>query len=277
MRQTSPVFTNLLYTAHCAFLRRPAKSIVNGISQDASRQKPDPMQFMQQYGHYVDALKSMGLAIHICDADEKFPDGNFVEDTHLILDADGERVMIELNPGAQSRADEPISLREFLPSNVTKHVLDKRFTIDGGDILEDRKTLYVGLSARTQQGAIDNLTQIAAQYGYRVHALRVPEGLHLKSGMTCMLPGHFIIQASFERILKDLQREDASIQYFIVPSEESYAANVLPTNGKIMIPAGCPQTKDYIAQFYAPENILEVDTSQARLVDGALTCSSLLM
>lgn len=277
MRRTPPVFTNLLYTAHCAFLRRPAESIVNGISQDPSRQKPDPTQFMQQYGHYVDALKSMGLSINICDADEKFPDGNFVEDTHLILDADGEKVMIELNPGAQSRAGEPISLREFLPSHVIKHVLDKQFTIDGGDILEDRKTLYVGLSARTQQGAIDNLSQIAEQYGYRVRALSVPEGLHLKSGMTCMLPGHFIIQASFEKILKDLQREDALIQYFIVPPEESYAANVLPINGKIMIPGGCPKTKEYITQFYAPENILEVDTSQARLVDGALTCSSLLM
>lgn len=277
MRQTTPLFTTLLYTASCAFLRRPAQSIVNGISQDPHRQKPDPAQFMQQYACYVDALARMGLSINMCEADERFPDGNFVEDTYLILDDENEKIMIELNPGAQSRSGEPISLREFLPSNVTRHVLDKQFTIDGGDILEDRKTLYVGRSARTQQGAIDNLAQVAAQYGYHVRALPVPEGLHLKSGMTCLLPGHFVIQSAFEGILKELQRTDASIQYFIVPSEESYAANVLPINGKIMIPAGCPKTKEYISQFYAPENILEVDTSQARLVDGALTCSSLLM
>ena len=275
MRPTSPVFKN--YTAHCAFLRRPAQSIVNGISQDSSRPKPDPMQFMEQYGRYVDALTRMGLSINLLDADERFPDGNFVEDTYLILEADNKRVMIELNPGAPSRAGEPISLREFLPSHMKKHILDKQFTMDGGDILEDRRTLYVGLSARIQQGVIDNLEKIAELYDYRVHALTVPEGLHLKSGMTCLLPGYFIIQASFEPILKDLQREDASIQYFIVPAEESYAANVLPINGKIMIPAGCPKTKEYIAQFYSPENILEVETSQARLVDGALTCSSLLM
>lgn len=44
-----------------------------------------------------------------------------------------------------------------------------------------------------------------------------------------------------------------------------------------MIPTECPETKKYILEFYKPEDIYEVDTKQARLVDGALTCSSLLL
>ena len=44
-----------------------------------------------------------------------------------------------------------------------------------------------------------------------------------------------------------------------------------------MIPSECPKTKNYIAKYYKLEDIYEVDTQQARLVDGALTCSSLLL
>ena len=73
-----------------------------------------------------------------------------------------------------------------------------------------------------------------------------------------------------------MQRQNPEVCYFVVPPQEDYAANVLPANGKIMIPTGCPQTKAYIAQFYNEEDILAIDTTEAREVDGALTCSSLL-
>lgn len=69
---------------------------------------------------------------------------------------------------------------------------------------------------------------------------------------------------------------DSEVTYFVVPEQEYYAANVLPVNGKILMPKGCPITKTYLSQFYCDEDIIEVDTQQARLVDGALTCSNLL-
>jgi dimethylargininase len=256
-----------------AILRNPAKSIVNGLAQDPDHQKPDYARALQEHALYAEALRNMGLDLTICEADERFPDGNFVEDTHLIL---GDKIIIELNPGAESRKNEVTSLASALPTNIRKHVLSKAFTIDGGDILKDGKTIYVGLSSRTQQGAIDELARVVEPLGYQVEAHPVPQGLHLKSGMTRILPKHFVIQASFENILQDMKARDSEIQYFVVPEKEYFAANVLPINGKIMIPTECPETKKYISRFYKPEDILEVDTSETRLIDGALTCSSLL-
>jgi len=258
-----------------AVLRKPGRNFVDAIAQNPHHEKPDYDKAMVEYMNYAEILREkMGVAVIMCEPDKRFPDGNFVEDTHLVLDR---KVIIELNPGAPSRAGEPMSLAPFLPKNLSRQILSKKFTIDGGDVLQDGKNIYVGLSTRTQQGAIDELTEITAPLGYQVHIIHVPAGLHLKSGMTCILPNHFIIQVAFEGILKEMQSRDSAIKYFVVPREEYFAANVLPVNGKIMIPAGCPITKNYISKYYKPDEIFEVDTTEVRKVDGALTCSSLLL
>lgn len=256
-----------------AILRKPGKNFVNAIAQDPAHEKPDYAKTLEEYMKYAKTLQVMGLDVSICDADENFPDGNFVEDTHLIL---SDKLIIELNPGAPSRAGEPMSLAPFLPQDLPRRVLSKQFTIDGGDILKDGKTLYIGISKRTQQEAIDELADIVTPLGYAVVSIPVPQGLHLKSGMTCILPNHFVIIDAFEDILLEMQKKNSQIKYFIVPPEESFAANVLPINGKIMIPTECPKTKAYIAHHYKEEDIYQVDTRQVRLVDGALTCCSLL-
>lgn len=260
-----------------AILRKPGKSFINAIAQDPNHQQPDYHKTIEEYKKYAETLEKMGLEVNICEPDEKFADGNFVEDSFLILD----EIIIELNPGAATRSQEPQSLASFLmpflPPTMERKALSKTHTMDGGDILQDRKNLYVGLSTRTEQSAIDELTNIVAPFAYQVLPITVPEGLHLKSGMTLILPNHFVIQASFEKILQNMQLNNPDIKYFTVPTEEYFAANVLPINGKIMIPAGCPITKSYILQYYKLEDIYEVDTQQVRRVDGALTCSSLLL
>jgi dimethylargininase len=257
-----------------AIVRQPAKSFINAIAQDPHHIKPNYDKTIAEYEQYIKTLENMGLQITICDPNENFPDGNFVEDTHLIL---SDKMIIELNPGAPSRMGEPMSLAPHLPKDIPKQTLSKQFTIDGGDILKDGKTLYIGLSTRTQQEAIDELSQLVSPLGYHVYPIKIPQGLHLKSGMTRILPNHFVIQASFEAILKQIQLINNQINYFVVPREEYFAANVLPINGKIMIPMNCPKTKQYISQYYPVQDIYEVDTEQVRRVDGALTCSSLLL
>lgn len=257
-----------------AILRKPGKSFVKAIAQQEDQPKPNYKLALKEYNQYAEALKKMGVDPLICEPDENFPDGNFVEDTYFIL---GDKLKIELNPGTPSRAGEPMSIAPYLPDHLELRVIPKEFTIDGGDILKDCKNVYVGLSKRTQQEAIRELDKILYPLGYRIKMIEVPEGLHLKSGMTCLLHNHFVIQAAFEDILKNMQRKDPTVKYFVVPPKEYFAANVLPINGKIMIPTECPQTKAYISKFYKPEDIFEVDTKQVRLVDGAITCSSLLL
>lgn len=256
-----------------AVLRRPGSNFVDAISQSAVRQRPNYLKALAEHNQYAQAIKNTGIDVSVCEADEDFPDGMFVEDPFLIL---GKKMIIELNPGALSRQKEYTTLRPFLPQDVPYVALSKNATIDGGDILKDGKIIYVGESTRTQKKAIEGLTSIVQPLGYQVISFPVPKDLHLKSGMTCIQPHNFVIQEFFEDTIKNLQQANPGIQYFVVPENEYFAANVLPINGKILMPTGCPETKAYIAQFYNEDDIEEVDTAEARLVDGALTCSSLL-
>ena len=256
-----------------AITRIPSRSIVNALSLQPNLPKPNYERALQEHAAYVKGLKAMGLAVTVCAADERFPDGNFVEDAFLFL---GESLMLELNPGAPTRTGEPMSLTPYLPRQIPRKTLNKRYTIDGGDILVDGKVIYIGLSQRTQEEAIVELERWVKEIGYQVVRVAVPEGLHLKSGMTVMQPNHFIIQAAFVPELIKLQSSNPNLQYYVVSPEENHAANVLPINGKIMIPTGCPKAKAYIERLYQATDIIEMDTSEVRLVDGALTCSSLI-
>lgn len=260
--------------ANCAILRSPGKSIVNGLSQEHQHEKPNYERAIDQHRHYKEAMHNMGIFPLVCDSKEEFPDSCFVEDTHLILP----EVTVRLNPGTPSRAQEGESLFHVLPQDRPFKRIPEDCKIDGGDILVSEKRIYIGLSTRTQQKAITTLKSIVHEYGYQVVEVNVPEGLHLKSGMTLVKKNVFIVQKPFYEVLKSLHEQlgdTAEHQYFIVPPEENFAANVLAVNEKIMIPTNCPKTKEFILKFYSKEHILEVDTSEFRKVDGALTCLSI--
>lgn len=255
-----------------AILRKPGKEIINGLSQHASTNKPDFNTALEQHTRYAGTLKTLGLFPLVNEAVEAFPDGCFTEDTHLILP----EVCIRLNPGAPSRAAEPDSLLPSLPTDRPLKRIPLPYTIDGGDILVSGNKILVGLSSRTMPEAVTELKNILAEFNYQVHPLPVPDGLHLKSGMTCIKPDIFIIQQIFEPVIQSLQSKlNQSFVYHVVPAEEDFAANLLPLNGNIIIPPGCPQTKNFVRLYYAEENIHEVDTSEFRKVDGALTCLSI--
>jgi len=59
----------------------------------------------------------------------------------------------------------------------------------------------------------------------------------------------------------------------LVDDDESYAANSLWINDKVLVPKGFPKTKKKIKQ--AGYLTIEVDVSEFRKLDGGLSCLSL--
>ena len=58
-----------------------------------------------------------------------------------------------------------------------------------------------------------------------------------------------------------------------IPNEESYAANCIWVNGKVILPKGYPLTKQKISnQGYS---IIEIDVSEFQKLEGGLSCLSL--
>ena len=77
-----------------------------------------------------------------------------------------------------------------------------------------------------------------------------------------LVSGEFVTKPEFDKYHK--------IQ---IPEEEAYAANCIWVNGKVIVPEGYPGVKKAVED--AGYEVLLVDTSEYRKLDGGLSCLSL--
>jgi dimethylargininase len=251
-----------------ALTRRPGLSFAEGITT-AGLGAPDLAKAMDQHAAYVQALRDNGLEVAVLDADERFPDGCFVEDTAVVLP----EIAVIACPGAESRRGEPEAVAAALARHRPLAYLRERDALarlDGGDVLQIEKCLYAGLSARTNAAGIAALAAVVGPFGYTVYAVPVQDILHLKTGVTYAGKNILVAQESFSAlpVFKEFEK-------ITTPSGESYAANILKINDKIIVPKGFPEVARQLSargfHLAAP-----VDMSEFQKMDGGLTCLSIL-
>ena len=133
-----------------------------------------------QHHEYILALKGLGCAVIELPAESDFPDSVFVEDTAFILP----EVAVITRPGADSRKPETESIIRALAPLIKLVPLKEPATLDGGDVLVLGKRIYIGLSTRSNQEAIDQLNELLEDYGYSITGVELHGCLHLKSAVT---------------------------------------------------------------------------------------------
>jgi dimethylargininase len=246
-----------------AITRKPCKDFGTGITS-SNLGIPDYSLMLQQHRAYVDTLKNLGLQVAVLEALENYPDAQFVEDTAVVVPEIG----IIARPGAKSRRGEEITIEKELVKYKNIEKIKASGTVDGGDVLIIDKKVYIGISERTNQEGANQLSEILKKFGYDSAYISVNKGLHLKSDVnyigknTVLMTDHFFDNQDFKNYNK-----------IIVKPEESYAANSLLVNQKLIIPKGFPETKLRLLQ--AKFDVIELDMSEAQKMDGGLTCLSL--
>jgi len=223
---------------------------------------------LEQHRLYCLALVECGLALTTLDADLRFPDSTFVEDT-AILTAHG---AILTRPGTASREGEVDAIRtavlDFFPSPLN---IEAPGTVDGGDICEAENHFFIGLSHRTNEEGARQLAAHLASLGYTSSTIDVRPMttiLHLKSGIA-YIGGNTLV------VMEEMA-EDGQFRGFDrlrVSAEESYAANCVRVNDCVLVAAGFPMlTAELRAQGFSP---LVLDMSEFQKMDGGLSCLSL--
>ena len=245
-----------------AIVRRPGRNFAEGITT-ANRGKPDFIKALDQHSAYCDALTGCGLELIILEADERYPDGCFVEDTAIVTS----EVAVITKPGAESRMGEEAEISETLSKFRKIENVNLPGTLDGGDVLRVENHFFIGISGRTNRAGARLLSAILSKYGYTASETEVGSGLHLKSGIAYLGKGNFISVEGFLIMA-------GSSAIIISDQEESYSANCLPVNDFLLIPKGFPKSKKKIVEL--GYNIIELDMSEFRKMDGGLTCLSLL-
>ena len=247
-----------------AIVKIPGDSLTDGLTT-ASLGKPDPVLARKQHEQVVKALQHCGLEVTILPLDETLPDSCFVEDPAVLT----ERVAIITRPGAVSRRGETTSIHEALKSFYdTFAFIEAPGSLEGGDVMRVRDHFYIGLSTRTNPEGARQFIAILEQYGYTGETVPLKEMFHLKSGVVYLEDEVFVTAGEFCN--HPAWKGHQEIQ--VTPKEE-YAANCIRVNDYVLVAAGFPDTRDKIAQ--AGFQVIELDTSEFRKVDGGLSCLSL--
>ena len=213
-----------------ALARRPANSIASGLTT-ADIGVPDYIRTMQQYDTYIEAIKQCGLEVTVLPADEQCPDGHYVEDAAIIF----RDMVFFCHSGAPQRQGESSAIAKSLKHLRCVYITGDDAFIDGGDVLFCADRVLIGLSERTTKPGAEQLKAAlqSVQSDLKVDFVNFDGVLHLKSGITELAPGVLVKSPLMQT---DYVVETA--ETIVLPPEESYAADVLPINDTLLIPAG---------------------------------------
>jgi dimethylargininase len=246
-----------------AICRKPGLNFSHGLTT-VQGGKPDYAKMMTQHDAYVDALKKLGLQMEVLEPLGEFPDAYFVEDAAIVLP----EVAVITRPGAKARRGEAAAMEPVLAKHRPIARIEAPGKLDGGDVLVIDRHVLIGVSERSNPEGAEQLGEILEDHGYTWAAVPVAEGLHFKSSVNWVGAKNLLVTEDFAGM-----DELEGFRQIVVDPSETYAANVLWINGTLLAPKGFPRTRKQLEALGLP--IVELDTSEARLMDGGLTCMSL--
>lgn len=226
----------------------------------------DTAQAVQQHQDYQSVLSSLGCEIVAIATETGLADSVFIEDTALVLD----EIAVLCRPGAASRRPEIAGVEAVLRQYRPLASIRSPGTLDGGDLLCVGKTIYAGLSTRSNQSGIEQLRNIVADHGYAVKAVEFADCLHLKSAVTEVSPGSLLMNSSWVS-----KSAFEGCELIDIDKDEPHAANALLMGRSVIYPSSFPRTLDRLVARGI--DVIPVDLSELQKAEGAVTCCSLIL
>jgi dimethylargininase len=265
IRGLFPSSNDILTMPLTAIVREVSSSLNDCQLSFHARQPIDVARAIAQHNAYQDCLAGLGVRIVSLPAEPGLPDAVFVEDPAVVVD----EVAIISNMGAPSRRPEANSLANVLTPYRPLKFLAEPATLDGGDVLRVGRSVFVGLSRRTNRDGIEQLRDLLGSYDYEVKPVEVSGCLHLKSA--CSYIGNDTVLVNRSWI--DVERL-AQFELLDVPAEESAAANALLLHDVVIIPASFPKTRALLEE--RGFCVRTIDVSELQKAEAGVTCTSLI-
>ena len=250
-----------------AIVRIPGSNFADGLTTVALG-IPHFDEVLHQHAHYCDALRECGLDLTILEPDLRHPDSTFVEDAAILTP----HAAILTRPGATSREGEVAAIRPILESFYSPILtIDPPGTVDGGDICEAEDHFFIGLSLRTNEEGARQLTSHLNALGYTASIIDIRAMttiLHLKSGIS-YIGGNTLV------VMKEMSANPQFARFarINVSAAESYAANCVRVNHRVLTAQGFPRLREeLIARGFSP---MVLNMSEFQKMDGGLSCLSL--
>ena len=247
-----------------ALVRAPSSRLAEGIVTHLRRAPVDVTQARAQHAAYADTLAACGWMIRNAPAAEDCPDSVFVEDMVVVC----EDLAVLTRPGAEARRAEVAGVAGMIRSlGLRSASIREPGTLDGGDVLQVGRTVYVGRGGRTNSAGIRQLRALLSPLGRTVIAVPLGKVLHLKSAVTALPDGTFLLLPHLV---------PAGLFPAVRPVEEEAGCHVVPLGAdRVLIAASAPRTAELLDDAgFTP---VVVDISEFEKLEGCVTCLSVLL
>jgi dimethylargininase len=245
-------------------VRPPSSRLADGIVTHISRTPVDVALARAQHAAYADALAANGWVIQQVPAADDCPDSVFVEDAVVVC----EDLAVLTRPGAPARRAEVAGAAQAVRSlDLRTARIEEPGTLEGGDVLQVGHTVYVGRGERTNGEGIRQLRSLLAPLGRTVIAVPLGKVLHLKSAVTALPDGTFLLLPGLV---------PAELFPAVRPVGEESGCHVVPLGGdRVLIAASAPRTAGLLDHLgFVP---VVADISEFERLEGCVTCLSVLL
>ena len=245
-------------------VRAPSSRLAEGIVTHVRRVPVDVALARAQHAGYADALAASGWMIQPVPVAEECPDSVFIEDAVVVC----EDLAVLARPGVPARRPEVPGVAGIVRSlGLRTAAIQEPGTLDGGDVLQAGHTVYVGRGGRTNGAGIRQLRTLLAPLGRTVIAVPLGNVLHLKSAVTALPDGTFLLLP---------QLVPTGLFPAVRPVEEESGCHVVPLGGdQVLIAASAPRTAELLDDVGF--TLVVVDISEFEKLEGCVTCLSVLL
>lgn len=129
------------------------KEAINDVQKRYLKENINVEKAMLQHGQFVEALKANGVETALLEPDEQFPEQVFTRDIGFTV---GDTVFIG-EMASSIRQGEEVELQKWLENQQIRSEQLGSHRVEGGDVIIDQNTIYVGISSRTSRHAIQEL------------------------------------------------------------------------------------------------------------------------
>ena len=243
--------------------------VINDVQKKYEDENINVELAMKQHKEFEELLKEHGVEVIKLPSSEQFPEQVFTRDIGFTV---GDDIFVA-EMASDIRKGEEEALEEWLDDeDIAFQTTTNR--VEGGDVIVDRGTLFVGISSRTSIEAAEKLKDDLPDYTI----IPVPfdeKYLHLDCVFNILSPEvGLIFPKAFDPRIVDMLT--ATYKLIEVSEEEQFTmgTNVLSIGDKKVF--SLPQNKQVNAQIRAHGfEVIEVDFSEIIKSGGSFRCCSM--
>ena len=220
---------------------------------------------VQQHEEYCRLLARRGVAVTTLYDNLSCADSCFVEDTAIVVD----ELAIIASMGVVSRRSETAAIAAELAKYRELVFVSYPSTLEGGDVLQAGKNIFVGLSTRTNHRGIEEVVRILKALDYNIVPVPVRGSLHLTTACSLI---------DDETVLINPRWADAdsfhNFRILNTPEDEPWAANTFRIGETVCLEASFLKTIELVHDVHDDLEVLNI--SEFLKAEGGLSCLSLI-